>query len=159
MQVETLSSDDLSSRLKLNVNVASVGSLLLSDSFITIMDTNDYCAVPQQLKDQVSERFPGARRAILKTGGDFPFLSRPDEVNLYLQLHLRRVGGEAQLDNLLGTSNDDGAEQSNNDNNGGNNFGNLPGQRNDGANDSAYQPGSSGQNGDNNGFTVNKLSI
>ncbi|XP_042376247.1 maspardin-like [Zingiber officinale] len=158
-QVETLSSDDLSSRLKLNVNVASVGSLLLSDSFITIMDTNDYCAVPQQLKDQVSERFPGARRAILKTGGDFPFLSRPDEVNLYLQLHLRRVGGEAQLDNLLGTSNDDGAEQSNNDNNGGNNFGNLPGQRNDGANDSAYQPGSSGQNGDNNGFTVNKLSI
>ncbi|MBA0714331.1 hypothetical protein Golax_013311, partial [Gossypium laxum] len=58
--------------------------------------TNDYSAIPQQLKDQLSERYPGARRAYLKTGGDFPFLSRPDEVNLHLQLHLRRVGLEAQ---------------------------------------------------------------
>jgi len=48
--------------------------------------TNDYSAVPQQLKDQLNERYPGARRAVLKTGGDFPFLSRPDEVNLYLQV-------------------------------------------------------------------------
>ena len=48
--------------------------------------TNDYSAVPQQLKDQVSERYPGARRAVLRTGGDFPFLSRPDEVTLYLQV-------------------------------------------------------------------------
>ena len=48
--------------------------------------TNDYSAVPQQLKDQVNERYPGARRAVLRTGGDFPFLSRPDEVTLYLQV-------------------------------------------------------------------------
>ncbi|XVF51644.1 hypothetical protein PTKIN_Ptkin04bG0200900 [Pterospermum kingtungense] len=97
-QVETLSRDDLASRLTLTVDSASVESLLLSDSFITIMDTNDYCSIPQQLKDQLSERYPGARRAYLKTGGDFPFLSRPDEVNLHLQLHLRRVGVEAQPD-------------------------------------------------------------
>lgn len=51
--------------------------------------TNDYSAVPQQLKEQLNERYPGARRAVLKTGGDFPFLSRPDEVNLYLQVFLR----------------------------------------------------------------------
>ncbi|OMO54966.1 Maspardin [Corchorus capsularis] len=97
-QVETLSREDLASRLTLTVDSASVGPLLLSDSFITIMDTNDYSAIPQQLKDQLSERYPGARRAYLKTGGDFPFLSRPDEVNLHLQLHLRRVGVEAQPD-------------------------------------------------------------
>ncbi|XVE65003.1 hypothetical protein DITRI_Ditri07aG0146800 [Diplodiscus trichospermus] len=97
-QVETLSRDDLASRLTLTVDTASVERLLLSDSFITIMDTNDYSAIPQQLKDQLSERYPGARRAYLKTGGDFPFLSRPDEVNLHLQLHLRRVGVEAQPD-------------------------------------------------------------
>ncbi|KHG30616.1 spg21 [Gossypium arboreum] len=95
-QVETLSRDELASRLTLTVDSASVKPLLLSDSFITIMDTNDYSAIPQQLKDQLSERYPGARRAYLKTGGDFPFLSRPDEVNLHLQLHLRRVGLEAQ---------------------------------------------------------------
>jgi hypothetical protein len=38
--VETLSRDDLSSRLMLNVDVASVGSLMLPDSLITIMDVS-----------------------------------------------------------------------------------------------------------------------
>ncbi|KAI9076630.1 hypothetical protein K1719_041395 [Acacia pycnantha] len=97
-QVETLSKDDLASRLTLTTDDAAVGPILLSDSSITIMDTNDYSAIPQQLKDQLSERYAGARRAYLKTGGDFPFLSRPDEVNLHLQLHLRRVGVEPRPD-------------------------------------------------------------
>ncbi|GER28003.1 alpha/beta-Hydrolases superfamily protein [Striga asiatica] len=139
-QVETLSRDDLASRLSLTVDAASVGPLLLSDSLITIMDicsrlslfiknerfsliivllvviilslkTNDFCAIPQQLKDQVTERYPGARQAYLKSGGDFPFLSRPDEVNLHLQLHLRRVGVEPQVpstpkDDFGGSSSD-----------------------------------------------------
>ncbi|KAF3448409.1 hypothetical protein FNV43_RR09122 [Rhamnella rubrinervis] len=118
-QVETLSKDDLASRLTLTVDVASVGPLLLSDSFITIMDTNDYCAIPQQLKDQLSERYPGARRAYLKTGGDFPFLSRSDEVNLHLQLHLRRVGVEARLDLVRGVpKGDNGGPSENNDKSG-----------------------------------------
>lgn len=111
-QVETLSREDLASRLTLNVSPAAVGPLLLSDSFITIMDTNDFCAIPQQLKDQVCERFPGARRAILRTGGDFPFLSRSDEVNLYLQLHLRRVGVEVKPEQVPGISRDGSAGSS-----------------------------------------------
>uniref|UniRef100_A0A0D9XI45 Maspardin n=1 Tax=Leersia perrieri TaxID=77586 RepID=A0A0D9XI45_9ORYZ len=121
-QVETLSRDDLSSRLMLNVNDASVGSLMLPDSFITIMDTNDYSAVPQQLKDQVNERYPGARRAVLKTGGDFPFLSRPDE------LHLRRVGVEPRPDLVQGFTHNNGSAGSSKDKkDGGNNFDNRPG--------------------------------
>ncbi|CAN1834198.1 spg21 [Linum perenne] len=96
--VETLSKDDLASRLTLNVDAQAVGSLLLSDQFITIMDTNDYSATPRQLKDQLTERYPEAKQANLKTGGEFPFLSRPDEVNLHLQLHLRRVGVEPRPD-------------------------------------------------------------
>lgn len=118
-QVEKLSREDISSRLTLNVNVTSVGPLLLPDSFITIMDTNDYCAVSQELKDQVSERYPGARRAVLKTGGDFPFLSRPDEVNLYLQLHLRRVGVEAKPALLQGVSGDGSSGSSSDEKKGG----------------------------------------
>ncbi|KAK6947639.1 Alpha/beta hydrolase fold-1 [Dillenia turbinata] len=106
-QVETLSREDLASRLTLNVDNAAVGPLLLSDSFITIMDTNDYCAIPQECKDQLSERYPGSRRAFLKSGGDFPFLSRPDEVNLHLQLHLRRVGVEARPDLVPSIANND----------------------------------------------------
>jgi len=53
--------------------------------------TNDYCAIPQHLKDELTERYPEARRAYLKSGGDFPFLSRPDEVNLHLQVHIYSV--------------------------------------------------------------------
>ncbi|KAL6573152.1 hypothetical protein OROMI_012768 [Orobanche minor] len=101
-QVETLSRDDLASRLTLTSDAASVGPLLLSDSSITLMDTNDKCVIPRELKDEVSERFPEARRALIKSGGDFPFLSRPDEVNLHLYLHLRRVGVEAREDLVPG---------------------------------------------------------
>ncbi|KAK1376412.1 Maspardin [Heracleum sosnowskyi] len=111
-QVETLKKDDLASRLTLTVDAASVGPLLLSDSNITLMDTNDRSATPQELKDQVTERYPGARRAYLKTGGDFPFLSRSDEVNLHLQLHLRRVGVEPRADLVQGSSNDGGGSSS-----------------------------------------------
>nr|XP_018676554.1 PREDICTED: maspardin isoform X2 [Musa acuminata subsp. malaccensis] len=114
--------------------------------------TNDYCAVPQQLKDQVSERFPGARRAILKTGGDFPFLSRPDEVNLYLQLHLRWVGVEAQPDKVLRIPGDDGDNgRSNYESRGGEHFDDLPGPANIGGSNSAHQPESSGPSRDSDG--------
>ncbi|XP_062205875.1 uncharacterized protein LOC133907799 isoform X2 [Phragmites australis] len=126
-QVETLSRDDLSSRLMLNVNVASVGSLMLPDSLITIMDTNDYSAVPQQLKDQLNERYPGARGAVLKSGGDFPFLSRPDEVNLYLQLHLRRVGVEPRPDLIQGFTRNGSAGSSKDQKDGGDTFDRSPG--------------------------------
>ncbi|KAJ0940405.1 putative alpha/beta hydrolase-1, maspardin [Helianthus annuus] len=101
-QVETLSREDLASRLTLTSDDASIGPLMLSDSVITIIDTNDKCAIPQQLKDEVSEKFPGARKAYIKSGGDFPFLSRPDEINLHLKLHLRRVGVEAREDLVPG---------------------------------------------------------
>nr|AII99394.1 Mas protein [Ipomoea batatas]GMD97226.1 maspardin isoform X1 [Ipomoea batatas] len=111
-QVEALAKDDLASRLTLTADAASVGPLLVPDSSITLMDTNDYCATPQQLKDQVRERYPGARQAILKTGGDFPFLSRPDEVNLHLQLHLRRVGVEARPDLVRSVPRDGNGESS-----------------------------------------------
>lgn len=105
-QVETISKDDLASRLSLTADTVVVGPLLLSETFITVMDTNDYGSTPQQLKDEVSERYPGARQAYLKSGGDFPFLSRTDEVNLHLQLHMRRVGVEARPDLVRGISKD-----------------------------------------------------
>ncbi|KAL6315629.1 hypothetical protein AAG906_003732 [Vitis piasezkii] len=50
-KVEIFSSKDLISRLTLTIDTASIGPLPLSDSFITQMGTNDYCSIPQQLKD------------------------------------------------------------------------------------------------------------
>lgn len=55
------------------------------------VQTNDYCAVPVFLKEQVGARYAGARRALLKSGGDFPFLSRADEVNLHAQVLCSKV--------------------------------------------------------------------
>jgi len=46
----------------------------------------------EPLREALYHRYPEARRAFLKSGGDFPFLSRADEVNLHLLLHLKRVG-------------------------------------------------------------------
>lgn len=37
--------------------------------------------------------YPNAKRAHLKTGGDFPYLSRPDEVNMHIVIHLRQFEG------------------------------------------------------------------
>ncbi|MCO5559137.1 hypothetical protein L7F22_012729 [Adiantum nelumboides] len=96
-QLETLSKKELAARLTLNTTVGAIGQVFVPDSEITIMDTNDYCAIPQALRDEVGGRYMGARKAVLKTGGDFPFLSRADEVNLHLQLHLRRVGVEGLI--------------------------------------------------------------
>ncbi|GAQ85524.1 hypothetical protein KFL_002390160 [Klebsormidium nitens] len=93
-QLETLHQQELASRLTLMSQLGAVGHIHVSDDVITIMDTNDYCAVKQDARDALYIRYPGARRAFLKSGGDFPFLSRADEVNLHLQLHLRRVGVE-----------------------------------------------------------------
>lgn len=101
-QLETLERDDLASRLILKTTSASIGRVLVPDSEITIMDTCDNNAVPRELKTQIMERYPAAKEAFLKTGGYFPFLSRPDEVNLHLQLHLRRVGVEGRPDLVKG---------------------------------------------------------
>jgi len=47
---------------------------------------NDHSALSEAVKDEMYKCFPEARRAHLKTGGNFPYLSRPDEVNLFLQV-------------------------------------------------------------------------
>ncbi|KAJ0105553.1 hypothetical protein Patl1_18645 [Pistacia atlantica] len=106
--------------------------ILLAWLLASSLKTNDYCATPQPLKDHLSERYPGARRAYLKTGGDFPFLSRPDEVNLHLQLHLRRVGVEAQPDLVRGISKDG--------------TGGNPSEKNDGKEDPDNPPKDNGGN-------------
>ncbi|KMZ63900.1 putative Maspardin [Zostera marina] len=87
-QIETLSKDDLASRLTLCAYATPIGRILLPDYHITFLDTIDQSKSDSELY----QRYPNSTLATLKSGGDFPFLSRPDEVNLHLQLHLRRVG-------------------------------------------------------------------
>jgi len=47
---------------------------------------NDESALSHCAKDALYKSYPDARRAHLKSGGNFPYLSRPAEVNLYIQV-------------------------------------------------------------------------
>ena len=84
---------ELASRLTLNCSESYVEPQNLKDMRVTIMDVFDECALTQGVKDDMYKCYPQARRAHLKTGGNFPYLSRSSEVNLYLEIHLRQFVG------------------------------------------------------------------
>ncbi|ETW03473.1 hypothetical protein, variant 1 [Aphanomyces invadans] len=48
-----------------------------------------------ELREQMYERYPEAKKALMKTAGDFPYLSHDDEVILQLRVHLRSNGYKA----------------------------------------------------------------
>ncbi|KAG8575065.1 hypothetical protein GDO81_009430 [Engystomops pustulosus] len=53
----------------------------------------DQSALSTDAKEEMYKLYPNARRAHLKTGGNFPYLCRSAEVNLYVQIHLRQFHG------------------------------------------------------------------
>jgi len=94
-QLETLNQAEIASRLILNCTVAEnlkPAEFPLDKSKITIMDTLDEVVVPDKVRDEVYKCYPEAKLAELKTGGNFPYLSRADEVNVHIQVHLRNHG-------------------------------------------------------------------
>lgn len=62
----------------------------LQNHMVTIIDVFDNCAIAAPVREDMYRSYPHANLAHLKTGGNFPYLSRSDEVNLHLQVHLRR---------------------------------------------------------------------
>jgi maspardin len=50
----------------------------------------DQCALSQTAREELYKLYPDAKRAHLKSGGNFPYLSRSDEVNMHLIIHLRQ---------------------------------------------------------------------
>jgi len=94
-QLETVSQEDLASRLVLNCTLGPlVAQDIPHDSKITIIDCLDDIALPERVREEVYKFFPNARQALLKTGGNFPYLSRPDEINLHIEVHLRHCNYE-----------------------------------------------------------------
>ena len=43
----------------------------------------------QEVRDVIYKSYPGAKLAHLKSGGNFPYLSRTEEINMFLMIHLR----------------------------------------------------------------------
>lgn len=91
--LERLSQQELASRLTLNCVEDYVQPQKLQNIPVTIMDVNDDSALSSMVKEEVCKCYPDARRAHLKNGGNFPYLSRPEEVDLFLQIHLQQFIG------------------------------------------------------------------
>lgn len=83
-QLESLTQSELASRLTLNCAPGYVQPQLLKDMPITIMDVWDESALSSRVREDLHKSYPQAKLAHLKSGGNFPYLSRSDEVNLYL---------------------------------------------------------------------------
>jgi len=92
LQVHDLSGTDLASRLSLNCTPSGVGALQLDQARITIMEANGETMVPDPLRLQLRQTYPHARLAQLKGEGDFPYISRPGEATLFIEVHLRGLG-------------------------------------------------------------------
>jgi len=93
-QLEVLTQAELASRLTLNCSLGFLrpGDVTLAPENITIIDTLDDIALPENVREEVYKFYPEARVAHLKDGGNFAYISRADEVNMHLQVHLRKYG-------------------------------------------------------------------
>jgi len=91
-QVEEISGTDIAGRLSLNSTENYVGALNLDDARITLIETAGETMVPEELRRELRHRYSAARVAELKYAGDFPFLSQPDEVALFVEVHMRGIG-------------------------------------------------------------------
>jgi maspardin len=110
-RLEQLPQSVLASRLAINCAPAAVRSEMLTDLPTTIIDSWDSSALSHkvrlnitsvlsyarlnslnhafillQVKEELIGKYPHAKLAHLKTGGNFPFLSRSDEVNMHIMV-------------------------------------------------------------------------
>ena len=51
-----------------------------------IFQVFDDCALSYSAREEMYKCYPEAKRANLKSGGNFPYLSRSDEVNIFIQV-------------------------------------------------------------------------
>ncbi|XP_026461627.1 maspardin-like [Ctenocephalides felis] len=89
-RLESLTQSDLASRLTLNCVPCCVNAYKLSVIPVTIIDVFDGYALSNPVREELYKCYPEAKLAHLKNGGNFPYLSRCNEVNLHLQIHLRQ---------------------------------------------------------------------
>ena len=88
-RLDNLGQSELSSRLTLNCVEGYIKPQSINDLPVTIIDVFDDCSLQQNVRDETYKCYPTAKLAHLKSGGNFPYLSRSDEVNLHLAIHMR----------------------------------------------------------------------
>ncbi|KAK2946360.1 putative Alpha/beta-Hydrolases superfamily protein [Blattamonas nauphoetae] len=60
------------------------------DEKLTIIETDDFTSLPENIHNTVNGTFGGGRLILMKTGGDYPAISEADELAMYLTVHMRR---------------------------------------------------------------------
>ena len=86
--MESLTQPELASRLTMNCVSCYVQPQKVCNLPITIMDVFDEYALSNDVREEMYKCYPNAKLAHLKSGGNFPYLSRSAEVNLHLQVIL-----------------------------------------------------------------------
>lgn len=84
--MESLPQTELASRLTLNCLRGYVEAHKLVNIPVTIIDVFDEYALSSNVREELYKCYPSAKLAHLKSGGNFPYLSRCGEVNLHLQV-------------------------------------------------------------------------
>lgn len=92
-RLESLPQAELASRLTLNCVKGYVEAHKLAEVAVTIVDVFDEYALSNTVREELYKCYPTAKLAHLKSGGNFPYLSRCAEVNLHLLIHLRQFDG------------------------------------------------------------------
>eukprot|EP00049_Salpingoeca_infusionum_P019234 m.360981 g.360981 ORF g.360981 m.360981 type:complete len:331 (-) comp19262_c0_seq1:359-1351(-) len=97
-EMELLERAQLASRFVLNVRPAFVQpeDIINQKLPITIMEVNDRSVVSAEVSLQLQKCYPNAKAAQLRSGGNFPYISRADEVNVFLKIHLKPFLGTDQ---------------------------------------------------------------
>ncbi|KOC66879.1 Maspardin [Habropoda laboriosa] len=92
-RLESLTQPELASRLTMNSVNCYVQPQKICHIPVTILDVFDEYALSNTTRENMYKCYPNAKLAHLKSGGNFPYLSRAAEVNLHLQIHLRQFEG------------------------------------------------------------------
>lgn len=92
-ELDTVPREQLASRLAAHCAMLKVrGPLRIEAEQILVIESHDKIARPPRLKEELLQFFPGSKVGEMKHGGDFPYLSFPDEFNVFVEVHLKRNG-------------------------------------------------------------------
>ena len=92
-ELDSVPREQLASRLAAHCALHKVrGPLRLEAEQILLIESHDKIARPPGLKEELLQFFPQSKVGEMKHGGDFPYLSFPDEFNVFVEVHLKRNG-------------------------------------------------------------------
>lgn len=91
-QLNDVCGDDLAGRLSLNGTASTCGVVPMEHRLVTLLESNGETMVPDMLRRELRNRYSGARLSQLKATGDFPYVSHPDELTVFIEVHMRGVG-------------------------------------------------------------------